>query len=717
MPDNIQTEIFLRNYPLLKLTIAYISGIIIVEFTPSPAICLYSCLSLMLFTLILHLFFNLKTHYRRFITRGVLVYLVFVFTGMLNYQLSQRFNSLPSGKLKYTGIITAAPVAKENSIQTDCRILSLGKKNNETRINEKVRLYLEPDTLLCTPNIGDSIFFTGRLDEIRNPGNPGEFDYARYMKYQGIHYSGYIKKTDYSLGKNSGKFKIRRLSAQIQDRLIAWFEKYNIRNNELAVLSALTAGNRNYLEQELRERYAAVGAMHILAVSGLHVGILYLFLILIFGNRNQKRYYKFIRTVVILTVIWMYAFITGLSSSVLRAALMFSLFIIGKNQERQVNSYNILAASALLILLITPFELFKVGFQFSYLAVLGIIYFQPKFEKLVFFRQGISDRIWQLFTVSFAAQITTVPLSLYYFHQFPVYFWLTNILIIPLVWLIMAGTLIFCIALPFSFLLHFISIALNMLLKVLNLSVRIIGELPFSTLSEIRFNTVHLITLYLFLILLIVIITQKYYRFVPRLIGLLIIVFLLENIISMNKISGKKELIIYTDRNHNFILSLIDGMNHTLITKGVDSMDTDNTMRYLKNYWVSAKINHDKHWISCENQFPGKVFQSQNLEIKYLPEGFLINFYNTRCLYLKNFEDRNFETTLSVSNENILIVGSDSHYPVKDLYEIYNPTLIIACNSLTWYERNTWESFAGRYGIEYFSLSDKGAYRKNNFAQ
>ena len=427
---------FIRNHPLLRITFIYIAGIYITAICPSVKTLLIISIIAGFVAFCIHWMFQCKIPSLGFIPLGSLIYLLFMIAGIINYWQNSRHTEFPAGMIHYSAIVADQPIIKEKSIQLDCRINSIGNLKQRNNQIEKVRLYFEKDSNNLFPNVGDSVIFYGKLDKIRNAGNPGEFDYARYMEYQGIWYTGFINKANFRLGSNSGKLKLKRFSTHIQQQLIKNFTKYNIQNDELAVLSALAAGNRNYLEEELRESYAAAGAIHVLAVSGLHVGILYLILTLIFGRRNQRKYFRLFRVIVILCIIWLYALITGLSSSVLRAAFMFTLFLIGKNLNRQIDNYNMLFASALLILIIYPFELFKVGFQFSYLAVLGILYFQPKLQNILLFRNGIIDRIWQLFTVSIAAQLTTFPLSIYYFHQFPVYFWLTNMLVIPIVWLI-----------------------------------------------------------------------------------------------------------------------------------------------------------------------------------------------------------------------------------------------------------------------------------------
>ncbi len=686
-------------------------GIGIQELIPDFKKCLIYTLVTCAIILFLLLYYIRKNFAFRFIYRGFIIYVVIVLAGIFSYQISRGYIKFPSGHNQYSCIVNNAPILKEKSIQIDCRISRIGVKKIHPNFNEKVRLYLEPDSTRSLPEIGDIIYFKGKLSKINNPGNPDEFDYAQYLKRQGIHYSGYIKEANYSFGGNSGKHKLRRLASQVQNRLITYFENYNIRDNELAVLSALVAGNRSFLEQELRESYAAVGAMHILAVSGLHVGILYLILISLFGNRNQKLYYRLVRTIVILAIIWMYAFITGLSVSVMRASVMFSLFLVGKNLQRQVNSYNILAASALLILIFNPAELFNVGFQFSYVAVLGIIYFQPRIEKLVFIRNGILDRVWQLFTVSIAAQLVTFPLGLYYFHQFPVYFWLTNMVVIPLVWLIMAGAILFTISILFTFFLPYVTFVLEILLRLLNNSINFIEQLPFSAITGIRFESIHLLAFYATLILIMILITQKQYKYLLPLAGALIITITAANIITLKKASDKKELIIYNVRNNDLVISIIDGINHTLITKGIVSIENNNTIKYLRNYWISNIVNRNIKWIKSENTSIGKIYRDHNLEIKFVREGFLINFYNSRYFYKNKpvTTDSQYSDTVEAGT---LIIDYDSGYPVPEIFNQYKPDLILTISAITQYRKNIWREFAEHYGIKYYDMQLQGAYQR-----
>ena len=171
--------------------------------------------------------------------------------------------------------------------------------------------------------------------------------------------------------------------------------------------------------------------MHVLAVSGLHVGIIFFILNFLLTPLNRNKRLLKIKLFLLVGALWFYAFLTGLSPSVMRSCTMFSFIVVGENLNKRTNIYNTLAASAFLLMLINPLIIFGAGFQLSYIAVISIVFFQPRLAALVAVKNRILKYVWDLFTVSVAVQIGTAPISIFYFHQFPVYFWLSNFIVIP----------------------------------------------------------------------------------------------------------------------------------------------------------------------------------------------------------------------------------------------------------------------------------------------
>lgn len=293
----------------------------------------------------------------------------------------------------------------------------------------------------------DSIV-AGRLLEVQSkprpvegPVNPNGFDYRAYLAGKGIHHQCFLREGDWQLqGMQPGfMLRIRRWQQHLLQILGQRLEA----EHTFPVAAAMVLGSRDALSAELRDAYTRTGALHVLAVSGLHVGLVYLFLLGFWKLLPWKsRWRDALQTISCLAGIWLFALLTGGAPSVMRASVLFSFLLIGSGLGRKGNIYNSLAASAFCLLWIDPNWAFDIGFQLSYTAVAGIVFFQPRIHKLLVVPKGLPDYAWRLMAVSLAAQLGTLPVSLYYFHQFPMYFWLSGLVVVPAAPIILGGGLI-----------------------------------------------------------------------------------------------------------------------------------------------------------------------------------------------------------------------------------------------------------------------------------
>ena len=310
-----------------------------------------------------------------------------------------------------------------------------------------VLLNIQKDSLRELLAIDDQILVNAEFKRVSPPLNPNQFNYKEYLAKQGIYQQLFIESTQFlqlsntmsSLVGISGKFRNK-----IQKSLL----KYNFKRDELAVITALLLGQRQEISKELLIDYASAGAIHILAVSGLHVGIILLILSFLFKPIEKIKNGTYLKAFCIVLLLWMFAFIAGLSASVVRAVTMFTFLAIGQSLQRKKVVEFSLISSMLFLLIVKPMFLFDVGFQLSYLAVFGIIWVQPKLVTLYNPRFLIDKKVWQLITVSIAAQVGILPLSIYYFQQFPGLFVLSNLVIIPFLGAILiGGILVICMSL------------------------------------------------------------------------------------------------------------------------------------------------------------------------------------------------------------------------------------------------------------------------------
>ena len=293
-----------------------------------------------------------------------------------------------------------------------------------------VLLNIEKDSTPLLFHTGDLVFLKNKFQDIKSSLNPHQFNYKNYLAKQGIYQQVYATKQELLLlDQTSTSFLgfIAALRLKIQQSL----QQYDFSEDELAVMNALLLGQRQEISKELSDNYSKAGAIHILAVSGLHVGIILLILSFVLKPLERVNKGKLIKLVLVILFLWFFAVLAGMSASVTRAVTMFSAIALGQFFNKRNAVEHSLIFSMFIILLWKPLFLFDVGFQLSYTAVFGIIWIQPVLYQLwkpTFF---IVDKGWQLITVSVAAQLGVLSISLFYFHQFPGLFFISNLIIIP----------------------------------------------------------------------------------------------------------------------------------------------------------------------------------------------------------------------------------------------------------------------------------------------
>lgn len=343
-------------------------------------------------------------------------------------------------------------------------------------LNKKVLFLIENEVNELEK--GDKLILNSTIDLIKNKGNPGEFDAKNYWKSKGITHLGFLKVGDFILkGKEENLllkwFNLldRRLSKMFEDRL---------QPEAIGIAKALILGDRDHLDSEAVRSFGNAGAMHVLAVSGLHVGLILSLLIFVL-SRFPKWISKYRATVIALLIIWFYALITGFSPSVFRAVVMFSLLTIAKLSGRNYNSINVLMASAMILLIYDPLMLYDLGFQLSYLAMLGIFILYRHIYNFLFFSNGWLKLMWEGTAVALSAQVFTLPLTLYFFHQYPNYFLLSNLGLMALTNLILiAGILLITIQF-IPYLSSVIAWGLSILVMAMFIFVQWVQSLPAST--------------------------------------------------------------------------------------------------------------------------------------------------------------------------------------------------------------------------------------------
>jgi competence protein ComEC len=351
----------------------------------------------------------------------------------------------------YRARVISEVLEKPKSYHFVCQIEQIRSDGTWIEATDKVNIFLEKGAK--KPQFGDVFITKNKLQLINKPLNEAQFDYRKYLSYQNIYHQQYIQKKDFAwVGHKIAWYEhFELISIQIRQYCDESLAKTVQSEQEYGMASALVLGVKHHLDEDLKQAYTNAGVTHVLAVSGMHVGIIYMILVFLLGKIKRLPNGKLYFVSVVLLILWLYAFITGLSGSVLRAVMMFSMIVIAQNLQRNSNIFNTLAASLFFLLCWNPFLLMDVGLQLSYLAVLGIVYLFPKMYVVYQPTNYLTDWIWKTIVVSVAAQIFTLPITLYHFHQYPTYGILANLLIIPLgnVVLIIGLTLVAVASVPY----------------------------------------------------------------------------------------------------------------------------------------------------------------------------------------------------------------------------------------------------------------------------
>lgn len=419
---------FISKIPFFRLLLPALAAIavsaFVVEIPFAWLICCFGA-SIMLFSYFVPP--RKQYNYRWIFGAGLFVAIFGLFAGIFQLRKAQSDFIFPNETVACVGTLLDIPQEKPRSMACNVKITY--------PVSKKIVVYLQKDENAWNLAPGDEIVFAGQIQAFKNFGNPDDFDYARFMRNKGFAGSVYLPSASWQATGNEN-VSLYVLAQRFRKKALEFYRLFELDNDGYSFISALTLGYKHDLTNELQEAFRASGTSHVLAVSGLHVGIIYAIFAFLFSflGKTGKRFV--LQQILIIIALWFYAFLAGLSPSVLRATIMLTIASIGFAAGKKGFTYNTLAAAAFLLLAHNPYNLFDVGFQMSFTAVLAILYFNPLLNKLYRPRKKAKKYVWNLFTVSTAAQIGVFPIALHYFGTFPTYFFVANMLIVPMIGII-----------------------------------------------------------------------------------------------------------------------------------------------------------------------------------------------------------------------------------------------------------------------------------------
>lgn len=414
----------------------------------------------------------------------------------------------------YTAKVNSSYLEKEKYFIYEIDILTTYRKENISKKSGKINLYVRKTSDSIPPlKYGDKIIIGKSPFRLPPPKNPHEFNYMEYMAGRNIYFQQFVNEDEIKVVSNNPEWSVMAYAIRLRTHFAKTIEINVKGKKEQAIAKALILGIRDGLDNQVKRSFSAAGAMHVLAVSGLHVGIIIAIISFLLKPISKRRNGKVLSTIISLSCLWLYAMVAGLSPSILRATTMFSVMIIGQAYNTRQNIYNSLALSAGILLFVNPNYLFSVGFQLSYIAVLGIVYIYPLIHRKLIFNNFFLEQVWSFTCLSIAAQLATFPLTLYYFHQFPVYFLISNLVVIPAAMLIMALGIVL-ILVGSTPLASIIGVVLNGVIFSLHSVVSYIQKLDFSLIDWLYLSSSQTLFIYIMIITAFAFVYYRRFKFV-----------------------------------------------------------------------------------------------------------------------------------------------------------------------------------------------------------
>ena len=696
----------IRRYPFIRLTIPLVAGIVLALFMPIPQWIGWTFLGI---SAICFFAFKLIPKYSLSLAVGISANVFIVSTGLLLalFNVEGETNDKLAGYNGFViGEIADDPKIKENNVSLEINVSAIRDGDEWIETSGRTLLYLEKDSASVLLRTGDRIVFSPELSGIENKGNPEEFDYRKYLAYNMIFSSDYLAGDDWRLIDDEAVGFRPKLS-RLRMKLVGLLRDFGLSDDEVSVMSAMTMGYSDILSDEIRHAYSSAGAMHILAVSGLHVGIIYgIIVFLLSFIKNDKL--NWLKVVLTISLIWLYALFTGLSPSVTRASLMFSIMSLGKLQKNSPGSLNAVFASMFILLVINPYNLVNIGFQLSYSAVIGIIILQPKLYAIFEVRNKVLDRIWSLTTVSVAAQLATMPLCFYYFHQFSNYFLLTNYVMIPISTIAIWTCFLFFAVSWIPYVSTTVTYCLSWIAKAMNYSCLSIENLPFSTTQDIYIDAPQMLLLYAAIIML-----ATYFFFTKRYRHLLVamifcVIFSAIDLWQSIESSSQKTLVVY-NINKTTAINIIDGTDNIMFAN-LDSVQPEKIEFTAKNNWLKKGLDKEKYvnLSSGKDKLLSTITTIDNRKVFFKNK--FIN-YDGLSLYVldDNFMPIDDESFGKVDVDYVVLADSP-HVTLEEVAEHFNFKKIIISSSNSYSRCEAWDAESSDFGYDVHDVKKDGAF-------
>ena len=581
--------------------------------------------------------------------------------------------------------------AKTKSYKALSKIQSVFVNGKWIHVKGNIIVYFSKDNSLLPLVYGSQLIIKKALQPIRNSGNPGGFDYKQYCAFQNIHFQVYLQKRDFLITGLVYKNILAEQLINTRNHVLSIIRKWVPGQIETGVAEALLIGYRDDLDKDLVRSYSNTGVVHIIAISGLHLGMIYGLILLLLKPFRNKKWLRIVKPLIILIVLWGFSFLAGALPSILRSAVMFSFIVIGESLGRRTNIYNTLAASAFCLLVFNPYFFWDVGFQLSYTAVLSILLFMKPIYQCFYFENKLLNVVWELNAVTLSAQVLTLPIILYYFHQFPNLFLFTNFIAVPLSGFILYAELLLLVFCKIPFLNAQIGKIISFLINQMNGVIERTDRIPFSVTDNIQVGLVQTLLLYLSICILAWWLMNK--KPTSLIIGLcfLLVVFILRNNTLVGQLKQHK-LIIFNIPKHN-AMDIIEGNGFMFL--GDSSLKGTG---FLQNFHLqTARVHYG-------------VRKKDSLSNSFFTYPFLVGNRMSVLFLGSNVHFRPISKKILV---DIIVINGSPNFSITQLASMFDCNQYIFSNTNSLWKIRYWKKEADRLHLRHHTISEQGAYEVN----
>lgn len=689
-----------KEIPFIKFLLPFVSGILLSIILENNHPIWYGILLSSILLRIIFLFKKIPNHYRHI--HGILAHVLLFSIGYLwcfhfnELQQKNHFQHHLESENIIIGTIETAPNFGKYIKATLSTQLIGTQLDSLKKCTGNILIYLKNDSTRQL-KYGDIIAFNGRIQEVESPKNPYGFNYKNFLKFKNIHFQIFINKSEnwQKSTINQGSF-IHENAIKIRQYFLTILKKHLTTSQELSVGNALILGYKNDIDEEVRTAYAHTGALHVLAVSGLHVGLVAWFVnILLSLVKSRTLTWRITRASILIGVVWSFALISGGSPSVLRAATMFTFLIIGLAMNRTTNIYNSLAISASILLVWNPYLIMSVSFQLSYLAITSIVYFHPKIYRALIVKNTFLRSIWNLISLSLAAQIGTLPISIYYFHSIPLFAWLSGVIVIPAATIILgSGMLLLLIESLIPSLAFIPGWILYYSIWLMNQAIFLIQKFPSSVWIGVWIGFGIVILMYAMIGNIMLALSTRKLKWLLPASAFLFFISINYSFTSFGEIAQKKIVIYHSNRNS--IIDFFDGKNgFSFYQKDIDKKNL--LFATQNNRWANGIKN------VTPIHFENIKFQSENI---FYQKPF-IQFFDKKIVLLDDTFQFRKDVKIKV---NFIIIQNNPKFNLEDILRNFIFEKIIFDTSNSQWKVKKWKTDCQELGITYYDIFEKGAF-------